>query len=179
MKNSTTLIILYILSWIIFVGLGIVAGGYITNAFFALKNPTIVKYLWHEVDLSALLNYDTGHYFVMTFLISIVAILKAILFYLIIMILHSKKLDMAQPFSKYLVRFIFLMAFVSLGIGLFSVSGVEYAEWLAEQGVSMPDIEYLRLGGADVWLFMSIILFAIAQIFKKGIEIQTENDLTI
>lgn len=41
----------------------------------------------------------------------------------------------------------------------------------------MPDLHYLRLGGADVWLFMGITLLVIAQIFKKGIEIQ--NDLTV
>jgi len=43
----------------------------------------------------------------------------------------------------------------------------------------MPDTQHLRLGGADVWLFMGGILFFIAQIFKRGIEIQTENELTV
>jgi len=45
--------------------------------------------------------------------------------------------------------------------------------------VKMPEIQYLRLGGADVWLFMGVILFVLAQIFKRGIEIQTENELTV
>lgn len=43
----------------------------------------------------------------------------------------------------------------------------------------MPDIQSLNLDGSDVWLFMGLILLVIAQIFKKGIEIQTENELTI
>jgi hypothetical protein len=43
----------------------------------------------------------------------------------------------------------------------------------------MPDIQYLQLGGADVWLFMGITLLVIAQIFRRGIEIQTENELTV
>jgi hypothetical protein len=43
----------------------------------------------------------------------------------------------------------------------------------------MPDTQFLRLGGADVWLFMAVVLFIIAQIFKRGIEIQSENELTI
>ena len=47
------------------------------------------------------------------------------------------------------------------------------------QGVEMPDVQHLRIGGSDVWLFMGVILFVIAQIFKRGIEIQTENELTI
>jgi len=46
-------------------------------------------------------------------------------------------------------------------------------------GVKMPGIEHLRLAGADVWLFMGVILLVIAQIFRKGIEIQDENDLTV
>ena len=43
----------------------------------------------------------------------------------------------------------------------------------------MPEVQYLRLGGADVWLFMGVILFVLAQMFKRGIEIQSENDLTV
>ena len=105
--------------------------------------------------------------------------MRAYLFYLIIKILHDKKLDMAQPFSKEVGRFILRMSYVTLLIGLFSWYGVKYTEWLVQQGVKMPDIQYLRLGGADVWLFMSVTLFVIAQIFKRGIEIQTENELTV
>jgi hypothetical protein len=43
----------------------------------------------------------------------------------------------------------------------------------------MPDVQDLRLGGADVWLFMSVTLFVIGQIFKRGVEMQAENELTI
>lgn len=182
MKASTkqVLKILYILSWILFVGVSIEAGGFITNAFFALANPDIVKYLWHEVDLSGLLKYETGYFFVVTLIMGIVAVMKACLFYLIIIILHDKKLNMAQPFNKEVGRFIFKISYVTLFIGLFSMYGFKYAEWLVvKQGIKMPDVEYLHLGGADVWLFMSVILFVIAHIFKRGIEIQSENELTV
>jgi len=37
----------------------------------------------------------------------------------------------------------------------------------------------LHIDGADVWLFMALVLFVFAQVFKKGIELQNENDLTI
>ena len=86
---------------------------------------------------------------------------------------------MSQPFNRDLVRFIFNVSYLALGIGLFSWWGVKYTEWFVKQGVEMPDIQYLRLGGADVWLFMGVTLFVIAQIFKRGIEIQTENELTV
>ncbi|MCY1533300.1 hypothetical protein D9M68_686220 [compost metagenome] len=184
MESKTTtqqiLKVLYIFSWIIFIGLCVEAGAIIFNAFFTLTiNPLDVKYLWKEIDLSALYQSDPGHFFIETLLISIVAILKAYLFYLIVIILHHNKLNLSQPFNKKVGSFIFKVSYLSFGIGLFSLSGAKYAAWLISQGIDMPDIQYLQLGGADVWLFMGITLFVIAQIFKRGIEIQSENELTI
>lgn len=181
-KITTTQIlkILYVLSWIIFVGLCVEAGGFIFNAFFtSVINPIDAKHFWQQVDLSNLYNYDHGYFLVVTFLMIIVSVLRALLFYLIVKILHDKKLNISQPFNKETGKFIFNVAYLSFGIGLFSWWGVKYAEWFSSKGVTMPDVEHLRFGGADVWLFMSVTLFVIAQIFKRGIEIQTENELTI
>jgi hypothetical protein len=171
--------VLYVLSWIIFVGVSIDAGGFIFNAFYTLAiNPVDAKHFW-GIDFSGLYAFDRGHFFTQTLIISIVAVLRAWLFYLIVKILHGNTLNMAQPFSKAVGRFIFTIAYVTLLIGLFSWWGVKYADWMTKQGVTMPDISIMQLGGADVWLFMSVTLFVIAQIFKRGIEIQSENDLTV
>lgn len=43
----------------------------------------------------------------------------------------------------------------------------------------MPALENLKLGGSDVWLFMGVTLLIFAKIFKKEIELQTENELTV
>jgi len=179
-STKQVLKILYILSWIIFVGVCIEAGGSIFSAFYTLEiNSINAKTFWVGNDLSALYKYDRGHFFAETLLISIASVLKACMFYLIIKILHDKKLDISQPFSVEVRQFIFRISGLAFGIGLFTAWGVKYTEWLVKQGVTMPDTQHLRLGGADVWFFMAVILFVIAQIFKKGIEIQTENDLTI
>lgn len=174
------LIILNVISWIIFIGLGIEAGGIIFNAVFThIVNPETAKHFWKEIDLSALYQYDPGYFLVITLLISIVLVMKAIMFYQIVRVLHSKKLNFSKPFNSYIARFISILAYLALGIGLFSFWGVNYTQWLVEQGVTMPDARYLRLGGADVWLFMSVVLFVIAQIFKRGVELQEENELTV
>jgi hypothetical protein len=172
--------VLHVVSWIIFIGLCVNAGGIIFNAFFALVvNPIAAKNFWQELDLSGLLDFDKGYFITVTLLMSIVAIMKAILFYLIVNILHNKKLNLAQPFNIEMKRFISNMSYLSLGIGLFSYWGANYTQWLITQGVIMPDIQNLILAGADVWMFMGIVLLVIAQVFKRGIEIQLENDLTI
>ena len=86
---------------------------------------------------------------------------------------------MSQPFSPEMGRFIFFASYLALGIGIFCMWGINYGKWLHGQGIKMPPIEDMRLSGADVWLFMGVTLFVIAQMFKRGIEIQSENDLTI
>ncbi len=172
--------ILYVLSWILFIGVCIDAGGSIFSAFYTLViNPVNAATFWEGNDLSGLYKYDPGHFFAETLLISIAAVMKACIFYLITKILHDKKLNMSQPFSKEVRLFIIKLSCLAFGIGLFTGWGVKYTEWLVQKGVKMPDTQHLRLEGADVWLFMSIILFVIAQIFKRGIEIQTENELTV
>ncbi len=179
MSTKQILKVMYVLCWIIFIGLGIQSGGYIVNAFLATENPEMVPYLWHEADLSALFTYSTGHYAWLTFIISIVTILKAVMFYLIIRLLHSKKVTMEQPFNKEMERFMINLVWFTVGIGLCSYGAVNYFEWLTQKGITMPDIKHLPVGGADVWLFMAAVLFVLVQIFKRGVELQTENDLTV
>ena len=71
------------------------------------------------------------------------------------------------------------IAYCAIGIGLFSMWGSDIAEWLIGKGEKLPTISKLKLGGADVWFFMGFIILIFAKIFKKGIEIQSDNDLTI
>ena len=182
MKISTKQIlkILLVLSWIIFIGVCIEAGGCIFSAFYTLViNPVNAAFFWAGNDLSGLYKYDPGQFFAETLLISIAAVMKACIFYLIVKILHEKKLNISQPFSREVRFFIIKVSCLAFGTGLFTWWGVKYTEWLIRQGVKMPDTQHLHLGGADVWLFMSVILFVIAQIFKRGIEIQSENELTV
>lgn len=168
--------ILYIISWIIFIGVCIDAGSFFFNAIYTVTiNSRAADYF----QLSSLYQYDHGHFLVQLLLMGIQGVLKAIIFYLIVKILMDKKLDMAQPFNKEMGRFIFNVSYLALGTGIFTHWGMKYARWLAQQGVQMPDMQQLRLSGADVWVFMSATLFVIGHIFKRGIEIQSENELTV
>ena len=173
--------VLQILSWIIFIGLCIEAGGIIVNTFITLFiNPLGVENFWEGNEyLSGLYKFDQGHFIVITLIMIIVAVLKAIMFYLIVKLFTEKKLKISQPFSMELRRFIINQSYLALGIGLFSYYGFKYSMWLTKQGVKPADLQSLHIAGADVWLFMAVILFVIVQIVKRGIEIQRENDLTI
>lgn len=168
--------ILNVISWIIFIGLCVEAGSYVFNAVFTVAfKPQAADYF----GLSSLYAYDTGYFLVLLLMMFIVATLKTLMFYLIVKIVHHKKLDFSQPFNKEIRRFILNVSYLAFGISMFTAWGVKHAEWLTGKGIEMPEIHNLHFDGADVWLFMSIILLVIAQIFKRGIEIQSENELTI
>jgi hypothetical protein len=172
--------ILYVVTWIIFIGICIEAGGFIFNAFYTMVlNPVGAQYFWKEIDLSTLYKFDPGLFLVETTLMSIVAIMKATLFYLILKILHDKKINITTPFNRELGRFVFNLSYLTFGLGFFSHWGTKYTGWLVNQGVKMPEIQHLNFGGADVWLFMGVTIYVIALIFRRGIEIQEENELTV
>lgn len=179
-KTELILKVLYVLAWIIFLAVCVEAGGLIFNTFFAMViNPVNASNFWEGVDLSGLYQYDRVYFLIETSLMSIAAVMKSLIFYLVIKILHGKKFDAAQPFTKDVARFIFNVSYLSFGIAFISAMGANHAKRFIMQGVTMPDIEALGMAGADVWLFMGVTLVVIAQIFKRGIEIQSENELTV
>lgn len=179
MKN-TVLKILHVLSWILFIGLCLEAGVFLfITVFRFFIDPADAHIFWQEVNLTALYDFDPGYYAVETSLITLVAITKAWMFYLIVRLFNDKKFNLEKPFNQEVRKFISNVAYLSFGIGLVSSWVVNFAKWFVEKGVEMPDSEEMSAGGADVWLFMGVILLVIAHIFKRGIEIQTENELTI
>lgn len=180
LSNNLVLKVLYVLSWLIFIGVSIEAGGIIVNAIMVMTgNLNIAKNFWGHIDLSGLYTYDRVYFIVITFVMALVAVLKAIIFYLLIKLLHDKKLSLAKPFNKEVGSFLFFISYLCLAIGLFSAIGSNYTTRLIEQLVQMPSPEKLKIGGNDGWVFMGVALYVIAQIFKRGIELQSENELTV
>ena len=179
-KTKNLITIMKIICWVIFVGLCVEAGGFIVNAFLThiLEGENTNK-LWQQANLSGLYKFDAGHFTAMSIFICLVAVMKAVLFYFIIKILSNKNFNSQQPFNIEMQKFINRVAYLSLAIGLFARAGVEYAQFINSKGVVLPDLNRMDIAGADVWLFMGITLLVIAQIFKRGMEIQSENELTV
>ena len=181
-KTDFFLKTLYVIAWIIFVGLCINAGGLIVNSYVTLFiNPEASAKFWGGMELYPLYTFNQSHFVTFVSLLIIVSILKSILFYLIINLFHKKKLNLSSPFNETLGKHIFLISYLAFGIGLFSYWGDNFSNWLhsISNGNLSLSIQDIKFEGADVWLFMGVILIIFAMIFKKGIEIQSENDLTV
>lgn len=169
------------LSWVIFIGLCIDAGSIIFHVIYtyAFNSANDTYLFWKGTDLWSLYHYGFSHFIVMVSLMVIVTVLKALIFYIIIKLFTEKKLNMAQPFNAALRQFLLQVAYLSSGIGLCIYIGQQYYVWLTEQSIALPHASAMNLEGGDVWLFMAVILFVIVQIVTRGVEIQTENDLTV
>ena len=166
-----------IISWIVFIGLCIKTGAILYSFFVSLViNPEGSKNLHLGLNLSALYRYNTGHYAALVSFILVLSVLKAWLFYLVIKIFL--KLNLVQPFSEEVSKLIAGISHVALEIGIITLVATSYCERLMKKGVDFPDMQSY-LGGAAEFLLLGGIIFIIAEVFKRGIEIQSENELTV
>jgi hypothetical protein len=175
-RNNFVFIAMHIVAWVIFVGLCIEAGALIVNFIYSLFKPEIVHNLYQKLDLSQMYNLNKWVYFSMYSFILFIAILKACLFYVVIRLLL--KLDLTRPFNSYVAGQIKNMSYYTLSIGLISYIARETAKSLPHYGF---EIDVLNKFWADsqTWILMAAVIYVIATIFSRGVEIQNENDLTV
>jgi len=179
MKIATkqVLRILHVIAWIIFLGLCIKTGSILYSFFVSLFINTIAaKNIHMGLDLSDLYRFNTQHYVKFVSYVIALSALKAYIFYLVIKIFL--KINFVQPFSTDVSLLISMISVVSLGVGVLTLLANGYTKWLTKKGVDFPDLQQYT-GGAGEFLLLGAIIFIIAQIFKKGIEIQSENELTV
>lgn len=167
---------LYVITWAIFVGLCIEAGALIVNFFFSLYKPESIQYLYQKLDLSEMYAQSKWAYYGMYSFILTISILKAYLFYVVIMLVS--KLDLSKPFSSYVANQISTISYFTLSIGLISYIARQTANNLQHHGF---EIGILNQFWADsqAFILMAAVIYIIASIFRKGVEIQNENDLTV
>ncbi len=164
------------IAWLIFVGLSIEAGGLIVNFFFSIYKPEIVQNLYQKLDLSEMYEASKLVFFGVYSFILIISILKACLFYTVIMLMH--KMDLSKPFSNFVARQITLISYYTLSIGLLSHIARQLVKSIMHHGF-VPDNLSQFWVDSEAFIFMGAVIHIIAIIFKKGVDIQTENDLTV
>ncbi|RZK41024.1 MAG: DUF2975 domain-containing protein [Hymenobacter sp.] len=174
--NNIVFWILHIVAWLIFVGLSIEAGGLLVNFFFSLYKPEFVQNLYQKLDLSAMYNDSQLSFYGIYSFILIIAILKAILFYIVIMLML--KMDLKKPFSTFVARQISLMSYFTLSIGLLSIIARQIVQGLMHHGFVPDNLSQFWADG-QAFIVMGAVIYIIATIFKKGVELQNENDLTV
>lgn len=175
-QNILVFKIMTVLAWIIFVGLSIEAGGLLVNFIYSLFKPEVVKYLYNKLDLSEMYNRNKEVFVMMYSFILVIAILKSILFYKVIQL--TFKLDLAKPFSSFVASKIMTIGYFTLSIGLLSYVAKKIVQTLMNLGYTIDQLNPYWVD-SQAYILMSAVIYIIATIFNRGIELQTENDSTI
>ena len=169
-------IILQIIVWIIFVGLCIEAGGLLVNFGFSLFKPESVKYLYQKLDLSQIYQQSQLVFFSLYSFIVIISMLKAYLFYLVIKLIS--KLDLLKPFNSYVSTQINHISYFTFAIGIISYVARQTSEGLLNYGFNTINLNQFWTD-SQAYILMAAVVFVIASIFTRGIELQKENDMTV
>jgi len=174
--NNTVFWILHIIAWIFFVGLSIEAGGLLVNFFFSIYKPEFIPNLYQKLDLTGIYKDSKWMFFsVYSFILSI-AMLKCYLFYVVIMLML--KMDLSKPFNNFVERKFFEISYFTLSIGFLSYIANQFTKKLAYYGFITDNLNQFW-ADSQAFVLMGAVIYIIATIFKKGVDIQNENDLTV
>lgn len=175
-RNNLVFKGLHIVAWVIFVGLCIEAGALVVNFIFSLFKPELVQNLYQKLDLSKMYNLSKWAFFSMYSFILVISILKAYLFYVVIRLVS--KLDLSKPFNTFVADQITKISYYTFSIGLISLLAQQTAKNLLHRGFEVDTLNQF-LGDGQAYILMAAVIYVIATIFSKGVEIQNENDLTV
>ena len=175
-KNNFIFKGLHIVAWVIFVGLGIEAGALIVNFIFSIYKPEFVQNLYQKLDLSEMYTRSKWAFFSMYSFILFISLLKAYLFYIVVILMH--KIDLLNPFNSVVSRQISQISYYTFSIGILSYIARQTAKNLQHHGYIIDNLNEFW-ADSQAFILMSAVIYVIATIFKKGIEIQNENDLTV
>jgi Protein of unknown function (DUF2975) len=167
---------LYMVSWLIFVGLSIEAGALLVNFFYALYDPIFISKLYQKLDLMDMYNASSMCFYGVYSFILVISILKACMFYIVIRLMH--KMDLSHPFQAFVSNQISYISYFTLSIGLLSAVARQIVKSLSHYGFATEDLNRFWVD-SDAFILMGAVIYIIAVIFKKGVEIQSENELTV
>lgn len=178
MSNTNNLVFkgLHVFAWIIFVGLCIEAGGLIINFFFSLYKPELVQNLYQKLDLMPIFRESKWMFFVLYSYVLSISVLKVSLFYILIVLMH--KMELQKPFNNYVASQISKISYFTLSIGILGYLAGKSTRHLSHKGFVTDHLDQFW-SDYQAFILMGAVVYIIATIFKKGVDIQNENDLTV
>lgn len=173
MKHKTEIIlwVLNVVAWVVFIGLLVETGAIIFSWAVSLIKTLAASDLYEGLDLSAYKNASSVHYHVLVWIKVVFYGGQAFVAYLMTKLMA--KLNIERPFDTEVAQ---LMHRISMGIfqvwliALFHNMQVEYVEKKYDIAGNPISLDFILLAG---------IVYVFAEMFKRGVEMQAENELTI
>ena len=171
-KTEHILIFLKVIAWIAFFSFVVKAGVLMFSYFSSIWNPESAKNIHEGLNLFQLRQENFGSYTVLMAFSFIMAILNAIVWWMAVRLINQIKL--ANPFTWEVAHKLENISYLLFAVWVLAVTGGGFIAWLGDKAGNLNDS-----WNHGQFLFMAGLVFIISQIFKRGVEIQSENDLTV
>lgn len=173
-RTEQILTFLKIVAWLAFVGYSIKAGAQAVALVVCFIDPSLAEKLYEVNPLFLKLRQYNIQYFVNTMsLLVFLSATTAHIWYMAIQLLS--KLNLKTPFSREVAKRLEKIAFEILGLWLVNIMAMAYLKRLEKAtGEVLGDF-----GIGDEFLLVAAIVYIVSQIFKRGIELKEENELTV
>ena len=174
-KTETILMVSKFLALLGGIWYSILCGSQLLTLVASFINPDWAKRTYEaDLNMFSIRDHNIWFYVYAMCLTVTVSALKALIWYVVFELLSKLKLQ--TPFSmeveKKLERIAYLLLAVWIVSSIFWKIYIYYL--LKATGIQLP-----TNSSGDEYLFMAGIIYIISQVFKRGIEIQEENQLTV
>ena len=171
-RTQQVLTVMNILAWVAFVGFAIEGGAILISYLVSIVNPETAENIYKGKDLYTLREYNFWHYTLRVSFLVLLAGLKSHVWYLVIKTLSHLKLS--NPFKMETAVKLEKISYTLFTTWLVGMVSSAHTAWL----VKVTDQVYGDYVSGE-FIFMAGLVFIISQVFKRGVEIQSENELTV
>lgn len=168
-KTDTVLTIMTVLSYITLFGLIVEAGAILISFGVRVAHNDVPKSFDNEFGLH---ENSFIHYTLSVSFKAAIILLEAYIASLVIKVLNKIKLE--NPFTIEISQRLEKISYYILAAWIIALLNNAQTHWLMKRFGGIEDTSI-----STEFIFMAGVVFVIAQIFKKGVEIQSENELTV
>lgn len=171
-KTEQILMVMPFLAWVGFIAFMIEAGAVLFSYGVSCVTPEGAKNLYKGLDLYNLLQFNFWYYTLSVSFMVILSLMKSWVCFLIIKALSQ--FNLTNPFSMEMADRLEKISYVALGTWVVTMLSNALRGWLFKL---TGELNGNWISGE--FIIMVALVFIIAQVFKRGVEIQSENDLTV
>jgi hypothetical protein len=162
---------MHIITWIIFIGLLIKAGGIGITYFISLGNEGAAKDLYEGMNLLAYKQHSLTQYTIVVGNRLLQFSIQAYIAFLVIKLLSN--LNIQRPFNAHALKIMQKICYCLLLLWAIVVTH-NFHVGILETNTGIPG-ELL----SSEFVYIAGIVYVFSLLFKRGLELQSENDLTI
>lgn len=171
-QTEHVLIFMKVIAWIAFFSFAVKAGVLMFSYFSSLWNPESANNIHEGLNLFQLRQENFTLYSVLMTTQFIMSILKAVVWWMVIKLIN--KIKISNPFTPIVAYKLAKISYSLFAIWVMAVTAGGFIAWLGDKAGNLNNSwEHGQ------FLFMACLVFIIYQIFRRGIELQSENELTV